>query len=183
MLTYPQSLHINYQNFCCRFQFLEEFLRYLRQWKDSTENRAGNFTHNARANMFLSWQTFEGFNITVHSAIEVVRFLLEEGMEFVLTERFCQDPVEEYFGKQHQLGRRSDNPDIHQFGYNSNTIRIERSISCSNRAFILPTRGQLTRQATLKNLYKKTSFSLKIWNLTLIVSKTSWAFVTSWNPC
>ena len=82
--------------------------------------------------MFLSWQTYEGFSITVHSAIEVVRFLLEEGMEFVLTERFCQDPVEEYFGKQRQLGRRSDNPDIHQFGYNSNTIRIERSISCQS---------------------------------------------------
>ena len=79
--------------------------------------------------MFLSWQTYEGFNITVDSAIEVVRFLLEEGMEFVLTERFCQDPVEEYFGKQRQLGR-SDNPDIDQFGYNSNIIGIERSISC-----------------------------------------------------
>ena len=43
-------------------------------------------------------------------------------MEFVLTERFCQDPVEEYFGNQRKLGRRSDNPDIHQFGYNANTI-------------------------------------------------------------
>lgn len=88
----------------------------LETLEDSTENRQGNFTQSARAKMFLSWQTYEGFSITVHSAIEVVRFLLEEGMEFVLTERFCQDPVEEYFGKQRQLGRRSDNPDIHQFG-------------------------------------------------------------------
>ena len=111
---------------------MEEFLQYLRHWKESTENRPGNFSQNARAKMFLSWQTYEGFNITVHSAIEVVRFLLEEGMEFVLTERFCQDPLEEYFGKQRQLGRRSDNPDIHQFGYNSNTIRIVRSISCQS---------------------------------------------------
>lgn len=111
---------------------MEEFLQYLQQWKDSTENRPGNFTQNARAKMFLSWQTYEGFKITVHSVTEVVKFLLEEGMEFVLTERFCQDPVEEYFGKQRQLGRRSDNPDIRQFGYNSNTIRIERSISCQS---------------------------------------------------
>jgi len=111
---------------------LEEFLQYLRHWKGSTENRPGNFTQNARVKMFLSWQTYEGFKITVHSAIEVVRFLLEEGMEFVLTERFCQDPVVEYFGKQRQLGRRSDNPDTHQFGNNSNTIRIERSISCQS---------------------------------------------------
>ena len=28
--------------------------------------------------------------------IEICKFLLQEGMEYVLTERFCQDPVEEY---------------------------------------------------------------------------------------
>ena len=44
--------------------------------------------------------TFEGFKITVHSAIKATKFLLEEGMEYVLTERFCQDPVKEYFGNQ-----------------------------------------------------------------------------------
>ena len=80
--------------------------------------------------MLLSWQTHEGFKLTVSSAIEATKFLLEEGMEFVLTERFCQDPLEEYFGKQRQLGRRSNNPDIHKFGYNSNTIRTQRLISC-----------------------------------------------------
>ncbi|KAK3727599.1 hypothetical protein QZH41_005923 [Actinostola sp. cb2023] len=53
-------------------------------------------------------------------------------MEFVLTERFCQDPVEEYFGKQRKIGRRSDNPDIHRFGYNNNTIRIQRGAICSD---------------------------------------------------
>ena len=82
--------------------------------------------------MFLSWQTHEGFQISVHSAIEVTKFLLQEGMEFVLTERFCQDPVEEYFGSQRKLGRRSDNPDIRTFGYNSNTIRIQRTVSCQS---------------------------------------------------
>lgn len=115
-----------------RFQFLMDFLEYLRLWKESTERRPGNFTQNARGRMFLSWQTHEGFKLTVSSAIEATKFLLEEGMEFVLTERFCQDPLEEYFGKQRQLGRRSDNPDIHKFGYNSNTIRIQRSISCQS---------------------------------------------------
>ena len=115
-----------------RFQFLMDFLDYLRLWKESTENRAGNFTQNARARMFLSWQTYEGFKLTVFSAIEATKFLLQEGMEYVLTERFCQDPLEEYFGKQRQLRRRSDNPDIHTFGYNSNAIRIQRSISCQS---------------------------------------------------
>ena len=103
-----------------------DFLDYLRLWKESTENRPGNFTQNVRARMFLSWQTHEGFKLKVSSAIEATKFLLKEGMEFVLTERFCQDPLEEYFGKQRQLGRRSNNPDIHKFGYNSNTIRTQR---------------------------------------------------------
>ena len=116
----------------CRFQFLMEFLEYLRRWKESTENRPGNYSQNARARMFLSWQTYEGFQLTVQSTIESTKFLLGEGMDYVLTERFCQDPVEEFFGKQRQLGRRSDNPDINQFGYNGNAIRIERSISCQS---------------------------------------------------
>ena len=51
--------------------------------------------------------------------------MFQEGMEFVLMERFCQDPAEEFFDKQRQFGRRSDRADIIQFGYNSNTVRIE----------------------------------------------------------
>ena len=82
--------------------------------------------------MFLSWQTYEGYKISVHSVIEAIKLLLQEGMEFVLTERFCQDPVEEYFGKQRKIGRRSENPDIRMFGYNNNTIRIQRSVSCQS---------------------------------------------------
>ena len=109
-----------------------DFLEYLRSWKESTDTRPGNYTQNARNQMFISWQTYEGFKITVHSVIEVTKFLLQEGVEFVLTERFCQDTLEEFFGNQRKLGRRSDNPDIRAFGYNSNTIRIQRSVSCQS---------------------------------------------------
>jgi len=116
-----------------RFDWLEsEFLTYLRDWKQSTLTRQGNFTANARSRMFLSWQTYEGMQITTHSVIEATKFLLQEGMEYVLTERFCQDPIEEYFGSQRKIGRRNDNPDIRMFGYNDNTIRIQRSVSCQS---------------------------------------------------
>ena len=116
-----------------RFQWLQnDFLGFLRDWKGSTANRPGNFTQNARSRMFLSWQTHEGFQITTYSVIEATKFLLNEGMEFVLTERFCQDTIEEYFGSQRKLGRRSDNPDIRMFGYNSNTIRTQRAVSCQS---------------------------------------------------
>lgn len=53
-------------------------------------------------------------------------------MQYVLTERFCQDSLEEYFGNQRKLGRRNDNPDMRSFGYNDNTIRIQRSVSCQS---------------------------------------------------
>ena len=35
------------------------FLGYLNEWKESTQNRPGEFTENARSKMFLSWQTHE----------------------------------------------------------------------------------------------------------------------------
>ena len=50
-------------------------------------------------------------------------------MSFVLIERFNQDVLEEYFGRHRSIGRRNDNPDLHNFGYNSNTIRMQRSIA------------------------------------------------------
>lgn len=115
-----------------RFQWLMNFIDYLRRWKESTDDRPGNFTQNAKSRMFISWQTYEGFKMTSFSAIEATKFLLEEGMEYVLTKRFCQDPVEEYFGSQRKLGRRTDNPDIRAFGYNNNTIRIQKSVSCQS---------------------------------------------------
>ena len=113
-----------------RFLWLkDEFLPYLQNWKECTENRPGNFTENARTRMFLPWQTHESLKITTHSVIRVVKFLLLEGMPFVLTERLNQDCLEEYFGKHRALGRRNDNPDLRQFGYQSNTIRIQRSVA------------------------------------------------------
>jgi len=100
--------------------------------KENINQRPGNFTKTAIAKMFMYWQTFEGLNISVQSMIEVVQFLISEGFEYVLTERFCQDPVEEYFGCQRKLGRRSDNPDLKHFGYNDNAIRIQRNVSCTS---------------------------------------------------
>ena len=82
--------------------------------------------------MFIPLQSYEGILISANSLIECVQFLLNEGMEYVLTERFCQDPVEEYFGNQRKLGRRSDNPDLHQALYNDNTIRIQKEVSITS---------------------------------------------------
>ena len=84
-----------------RFDWLKnKFIPYLDSWKSSTISREGSFTDDDRGRMFLSVQTFTGLKITVNSVVSLTKFLLSEGFEFVLTERFCQDDVEEYFGYQ-----------------------------------------------------------------------------------
>ena len=75
--------------------------------------------------MFLSAQTYEGLKIAVYSHIEVVKFLLSVGFQYVLTERFMQDNLKDYFGHQRERGRRSDSPTAHQFGYNDVTIAAQ----------------------------------------------------------
>ena len=111
-----------------RFQWLQDvFLPYFESWRQSIKDRPGNFTANARNNMFISWQTYEGIKITTLSVIELVKYLLQQDFEYVLTERFCQDPLENYFGRQRAIGARKDNPSVRDFGFNDNSIRNQRT--------------------------------------------------------
>ena len=78
------------------FEWLKNnFLPHLEDWHKATQTRPGNFTPDDRAKMFISRQTYSGIKISVNSIIEVSRFLISEGCEFVLSEKFCQDPLEE----------------------------------------------------------------------------------------
>ena len=45
------------------------------------------------------------------------------GSYVFLTERFSQDPLENYLGRQRYIGGRKDNPAIHDFGYDDNSIQ------------------------------------------------------------
>ena len=67
--------------------------------------------------MFVSWQTYEGLKISVNQIIESTQFLLWHQVKYVLTERFGQDPLETWFGRQISLGSRKDNPSMVDFGY------------------------------------------------------------------
>ena len=78
--------------------------------------------------MFISWQTYEGLQITVHSFKEVCKYLLHNGVKFILSERFCQNDLENYFGRQRAIGSRKDNPSVKDVGYNDNTIKSQFSI-------------------------------------------------------
>eukprot|EP00794_Sanderia_malayensis_P013195 gene13195-14544_t len=112
-----------------RFTWLADvFLKYFEDWLLSIENKQGEFSKDEKANMFLSQATHEGVMITVNSTVELVKFLLANGAKFVLTERFCQDPLENYFGRQRSMGCRKDNPSLRDFGFNDNTIRMSRIV-------------------------------------------------------
>ena len=92
-----------------RFEWLDTFLQYFNRWIESIEARNDtNYSANARSNMSISWQTYEGLQITVHSFKEVCKYLLHNGVKFILSERFCQDDVENYFGRQRAIGSRKD---------------------------------------------------------------------------
>ena len=76
--------------------------------------------------MLISWQTFEGLKITVHSIIQAFKFLLQHQVKYVLTERFSQDPLKNYFGQQRAIGGRKDKPSVRDFGFNDNSIRNQK---------------------------------------------------------
>ncbi|XP_056007180.1 uncharacterized protein LOC125647649 [Ostrea edulis] len=111
-----------------RFQFLEdEVLEYFNQWLISVRSRPG-YKKTEQNKMFISYQTHEGIIMTVKSFIEA-RYLLQQGVPYVLSNVFCQDPLEEHFGRHRGLGTHHDNPTIHQFGYQENQLRIQRSLA------------------------------------------------------
>ena len=70
------------------------------------------------------------FYYVVKAVVELVRFLLSlPGVKYVLTEKFCQDPLESFFGQQWAQGRRNDNPTEAEFTTNTNSIRVQSSIA------------------------------------------------------
>ena len=101
---------------------------YFNNWKHKVLQRPGNLQPVLGKKKLISRQTHDGIQITCFSVNEATKYLLKEGFQFVLTERFCQDVLEEYFGLQRSIGRRNDNPTVFQFGYNDNIIRMQRSV-------------------------------------------------------
>ena len=87
-------------------------------------NSTGGWKSFDRVRMFISQQTNHCLRMTVHSFIEVTKFLLSEGMEYVLSERFSQDLIEEYFGHHQAQNGYGDNPTVQSFDLTIATQRI-----------------------------------------------------------
>ena len=65
--------------------------------------------------------------MTILSLKSVVPPLLSKGLKYVLSERFCQDDIENYIGKQRAIGMRKDNRYVKDTGYADNTIKSQFS--------------------------------------------------------
>ena len=68
--------------------------------------------------------------LLVYSFVEMAKFLLsqQKGL-FLLSERLNQDPLKSFFGKQRARGGRNDNPNVRSFMYNTQAMRVQRSMA------------------------------------------------------
>ena len=53
--------------------------------------------------------------------------LKEPGVNFLLSEKFNQDPLEQYFSKQRGIGGRNENPTVEQFSHNLQALYVASS--------------------------------------------------------
>jgi len=102
-----------------RFEFFKDILVIFYEWR--REKRDSKFSKGDKMKMFISQQTYEGMVITSKSMVECV-------VKFVLMERFCQDDLENYFGRQREIGQRKDNHRVVHVGYNDNTIKCQYTV-------------------------------------------------------
>ena len=62
------------------------------------------------------------------SFVELAKDLLQiEGVSYLLSEKFTQDPLEEHFGRQRRKGGSNDNPTLQEFGRQELTLNVMNS--------------------------------------------------------
>lgn len=128
-------------------QWLKEtFLGYLDDWEKSVKAREG-FSAAQKTAMLLSAETRLGLRITgklvctllklvhvytpphsfpaVNSFIEMVEYLFTiPDVSLFLSNKICQDPLENFFGQQRQRGRVNENPSAKEFLKNTQALRV-----------------------------------------------------------
>ena len=123
-----------------RLEYLEEtFLGYFEEWKESVKNRPGNFSRQEREKMLLSQQTLDGLKISVRSIVACVRYMLQQGAPFIMTEIFNQDVLEQHFGHYRHKGGACNNPTINDVRHTMNVLRTVGSQA------LAPLRGNTKR--------------------------------------
>lgn len=113
-------------------------------WEE--EVKRTKVTNRFKSRMMLSRETRNGIHITgerviyIQSSSSVLclivlafcelgpKLLKMEGVKYLLSEVFSQDPLEAYFSKQRHKGGSCDNPTVQQFHYNTVSLAQQGSI-------------------------------------------------------
>ena len=69
----------------------------------------------------------------------------------ILSERFSQDPLENYFGQQKARGGRSNNPTVQRSLTNASALRIQKSVA------LQPVRGNCSHNCALFSSSEETT--------------------------
>ena len=117
-------------------------MTYLDSWEKSVSQRKG-FDKKEKEMMLLSRQTREGlrltgkfynhayacslflFSLVVNAFVELIEYLFRiPDVSVFLSNRICQDPLENFFGVQRQRGRVNENPSAPEVYKNTQAIRV-----------------------------------------------------------
>ena len=68
------------------------------------------------------------------------------GVQYFLSEKLCQDPLEGFFGKQRMRGGYSDNPSVDSFLKGTVSLRVQGSLAQA------PKRGNCSQEEELEEV-------------------------------
>ncbi len=76
------------------------------------------------------------FSYSVQSFVELLEYIFTTvpGVLVFLSNRLCQDPLENFFGRQRQRGGVNENPNVAEFSKNTEALRIVNSTCASVRS-------------------------------------------------
>jgi len=140
-----------------RFKWLKDvFLKgYIETWLQ--ESMAVDLpTKDEKRRLCLSHQTIEGIKLTVNSFCELAPLLLSlDGVQYFLSEKLSQDPLEEYFNKQRSRCGAHDNPTLDDAS--RNFLAIDVAGSTLVRSMTGNTRGAQRGQAPIFDINDRRS--------------------------
>ena len=118
-------------------------MSWLEDWEKEV-SEVPELSAGDRAKSQLSNQTIEGWKITIASFTELSRQLIDEGYEFVLSERLvCQDSLEQHFSHTRASCGSNSMPTL------NNVYQIDNIQAVARNIRLTTTKGNPSRSASI----------------------------------
>ncbi|KAK3924597.1 Transposable element P transposase [Frankliniella fusca] len=120
-----------------RFEELRGFVKYLKDWQ-SEVGALPDLSNKIKSTMIIAKPSIEGVEITVNGFIGAVQYMLDKengaGADYVNARTFCQDAIEQYFGKQRAGLGGKHNPNVAEFLQTDNKTNTHRDMNVKKRS-------------------------------------------------